>query len=184
MHWFRRDLRLVDNVALNAATAAGEVLPVFVIDPEILQRPDTGVPRVAFLYAGLRALDGELRERGSRLLLSTGEPAAVLRELARRHHVAALFFNRDYEPYATRRDARVTAALTAEGLAVHGYRDDVVAELGDLPGPRPFRVFTPFYRAWRAGAAPAPAAAPHRGQFVPPGAIEGADGGDLLVCGP
>ncbi|MDQ6711056.1 MAG: DNA photolyase family protein [Candidatus Dormibacteraeota bacterium] len=173
MHWFRRDLRLVDNVALNAASAAGEVLPVFVIDPGILQRPDTGVPRVAFLYAGLRALDGDLRERGSRLLLSTGEPAAVLRELARRHHVGALFFNRDYEPYATRRDARVIAALTAEGVAVHGYRDDVVAELGDLPGPRPFRVFTPFYRAWRVGATPAAAAPPQRGQFVPAGAIEG-----------
>ncbi len=173
MHWFRRDLRLVDNVALNAATAAGEVLPVFVIDPEILQRPDTGVPRLAFLYAGLKALDGELREHGSRLLLSTGEPAAVLRELARRHHVAALFFNRDYEPYASRRDARVTAALTAEGFAVHQYRDDVIAELGDLPGPRPFRVFTPFYRAWLTGQVPAPAAPAHRGQFVAPGPTEG-----------
>ncbi len=157
MHWFRRDLRLVDNTALNAATAAGEVLPVFVLDPEILQRPDTAERRLAFLYAGLRALDAELRERGSRLLLSTGEPAAILRDLARRHHAAGLFFNRDYEPYATQRDARVTAALTAEGLAVHSSRDDVIAELRDLPGPRPFRVFTPFYRAWLAGPAQAPA---------------------------
>ena len=150
IHWFRRDLRLADNTALAAAARRGTVLPVFVIDPEILRRPDTGPARFAFLCAGLQALDKELRQAGSRLLVRQGEPAAVLREVARRHDATGLFFNRDYEPFATDRDARVTSALQSEGLAVKSHKDDVLAELGELPGPRPFQVFTPFFRAWMA----------------------------------
>jgi len=173
IHWFRRDLRLTDNTALSTAGKLGPVLPVFILDPEILQRPDTGPARFAFLCAGLRALEGDLLARGSKLLVRRGEPATVLREIARRHRAAGLFFNRDYEPYAIARDARVTSVLQSEGVFVNSCKDDVIAELGELPGPRPFRVFTPFHRAWVAGlTTERRAERAGRGDFVPGGEIE------------
>ena len=167
IHWFRRDLRLADNTALSEALKAGTVLAVFVLDPEILKRPDTGAARLEFLYGALRNLAEELRARGAQLLLRRGEPAAVLTALAREHGATACFFNRDYEPYAVARDARVTAALQSRGLLVRSFKDDVMAEAGELPGSRPFRVFTPFYRAWQAAVSPA-AFAPRNceGRFV------------------
>ncbi|MCS7072548.1 MAG: deoxyribodipyrimidine photo-lyase, partial [Anaerolinea sp.] len=53
IHWFRRDLRLSDNTALNAALAAGRVIPVFVIDPALLRGARFSPARFAFLLAGL-----------------------------------------------------------------------------------------------------------------------------------
>ena len=150
IHWFRRDLRLSDNTALAEALKAGEVLGVFVLDPGILKRKDTGAARLDFLYAALGDLDRELRRRGSQLLLRRGAPEAVLGAVARQSGATACFFNRDYEPYAIARDARVTEVLHAQGLSVHSYKDDVMVEAGELPGPRPARVFTPYYRAWLA----------------------------------
>ena len=172
MHWFRRDLRLSDNTALAEALKAGKVLAVFVLDPGILVRPDTGAARLEFLYDALRNLDQELLGRGSQLLLRRGEPAAVLSAIAREHDAAACFFNRDYEPYAVARDARVTATLQSRGLLVRSFKDDVMAEVGELPGPRPFLVFTPFHRAWQAGISPA-ALAPRscEGRFVNASAV-------------
>lgn len=175
MHWFRRDLRLFDNTALSAALKAGEVLAVFVLDPAILQRPDTGAGRLEFLYGALRNLDEELRARGSQLLLRQGEPAAVLSAIARQHGATACFFNRDYEPYAITRDARATAALQTRGVTVRSFKDDVIAEVGELPGPRPFLVFTPFYRAWLAGMSSAALAyRTGEGQFLPAAAFSSA----------
>ena len=74
--WFRRDLRLADNAALAAAIRQGEVIPAFVIDPVLLNSDRVGAKRVAWLAANLRELDRSLRQRGSRLIVRRGEPAA------------------------------------------------------------------------------------------------------------
>ena len=71
--WFRRDLRLDDHPALREACRLGPVLPLFVLDPALLHHPETAVARVAFLLSCLRALDAELRLRGSRLQVERGE---------------------------------------------------------------------------------------------------------------
>jgi deoxyribodipyrimidine photo-lyase len=106
--WFRRDLRLDDNTALLAAYAAAEeVVPVFIFDDAILSRPDTGAVRVAFLLESLRNLDENLRARGSRLFLRRGQPEHVLAQLVTETAASAVYFNRDVEPFALARDARV-----------------------------------------------------------------------------
>ena len=68
IHWFRRDLRLSDNTALNAAArdSDGLVIPVFVLDDGLLKGRSVAVARVQFLLESLRALDDGLRARGSR----------------------------------------------------------------------------------------------------------------------
>lgn len=74
IHWFRRDLRLRDNPALQAALQAsgGLVVPLFILDDAILRAPEIGAARVAFLLGSLRALDQALRAAGSRLIMRRG----------------------------------------------------------------------------------------------------------------
>lgn len=115
IHWFRRDLRLGDNTALNAALESGQpVIPLFILDEAIYKGERASANRMAFLLAGLRALDASLRAHGSRLLVRVGEPLEVLRALVSETGAVALTFNRDYTPYARRRDKEVHEVLSTE----------------------------------------------------------------------
>ena len=76
--WFRRDLRLADNEALCAASALGEVVPLFVLDPKFLAT--SGAPRLAFLFRSLRSLNEQL---GGSLVVRTGNPVDVVAQVAR-----------------------------------------------------------------------------------------------------
>jgi deoxyribodipyrimidine photo-lyase len=156
--WFRRDLRLADHPALTEAAARGPVVPVFVLDPRLLGR---SARRDAWIMATLGALDGDARERGGRLIVRRGEPAAELVRVARETAATAIWWNRDVTPYARARDASVTAACQAAGIEVHVCGDAVLSEPEDVIPARGgfYTVFTPFHRAWltRARVPPAPA---------------------------
>lgn len=147
--WLRRDLRLADNMALHAACAeAKHVVPLFVRDPVLMKA--AGEPRRWFLAGALAALSVTLRGRGSRLLVCEGRPAEVLPRLARDCGAEAVFFNRDYTPYAKRRDRTVAAALEAIGVRVRSFKDLVLHEEGEVltrNGALP-RVFAVYQRAW------------------------------------
>ena len=77
--WIRRDLRLTDNLALQAALKAGSVIPVFILDPHLLSR--TPARRQNFLFEGLHALHKDLQNRGSSLVIRKGNPVEVMRPL-------------------------------------------------------------------------------------------------------
>ena len=110
--WVRRDLRLNDNDALRAALAhGGRVVPVFVLDPTLLAAPDISAKRLAFLFGGLRALDADLRARGSRLIVRRGDPAAELARLVAETGAEALYAEADPWPYGRQRDAAIAAQL-------------------------------------------------------------------------
>ena len=174
--WVRRDLRLGDNTALAEALAhADEVVPVFILDDHLLRSPRLRGPRIAWMLDGLRALDADLREHGSSLVVLRGEPAHVLANLCARAGAHSVFFNRDIGPYATRRDAAVTQALTSAGVAVRSLDDATVHDPGDIISGRgaPYDVYTPFRRAWlELPRAAARAAAPRPNGFVQAGVIE------------
>jgi deoxyribodipyrimidine photo-lyase len=146
--WIRRDLRLTDNRALAAALAhAEQVIPVFVLDPALLNSTYVGDKRVAFLWGGLRALDADLRVRGSRLVVQQGDPIEGLAALTRETAASLIFAEEDYSPYARQRDARVADALPlrlTEGVTVHP--PGVVLKADGTP----YTVYTPFSRAWKA----------------------------------
>jgi deoxyribodipyrimidine photo-lyase len=144
--WFRRDLRLGDNPALLAARAAAAdgVLPLFVLDDAL--RGPSGAPRLAFLYRCLRELDDAL---GGRLVVLDGAPADVLPKVVREIGASSVHVAADHGPYGRERDAAVEKALPAEVELVRTGSPYAVA-----PGrvrkddDTPFRVYTPFYRAW------------------------------------
>jgi len=144
--WIRRDLRLHDNQALaEALRLARTVVPVFVLDPRLLRVPHQSQRRIQFLVRSLARLDDDLRARGSRLIVRTGNPADVLPQLVRELDARWVVAETDYTPYARHRDARVAQRVPlrlCSGLTLRRPE-----ELRSLSG-RPYTVFTPFARAW------------------------------------
>jgi deoxyribodipyrimidine photo-lyase len=169
IHWFRRDLRVGDNIALANALkdSGGYVLPVFVLDDALLSQKYIAPIRVQFMLACLSALDVELRARGSRLIVRRGNPEAILAQLAREFGADAIYMNRDYTPAARARDARVSATLQAQGTRVTSFKDQVIYEESELQtgAGKPYTVFTPFKKAWLARLSVAPPASVEVGRF-------------------
>ncbi|GAC1533176.1 MAG: deoxyribodipyrimidine photo-lyase [Herpetosiphon sp.] len=152
--WVRRDPRLHDNTALHAAQqeSQGAVIPVFVLDDAILTAATTAPARVHFLMESLRELDRELQKRGSRLIIRRGKPIDVLPALAAEADAQAIFFNRDYEPYARIRDTAVQAAFQAQGREARAFADHLLAEPETITSASgsPATVYTPYRRRWVA----------------------------------
>lgn len=146
--WARRDLRLHDNFALGAALAHGDtVIPVFVLDPALLRANAAAGKRLAFLFGGLRALDADLRARGSRLIVRTGSPGDELAALREETGAGAIYAEADPWPYARERDAAVARHLPlamTEGITVRPY--DAISKAAGGP----YTVFTPYSRAWKS----------------------------------
>lgn len=147
--WIRRDLRIDDSAALTTALrlGAGSVVPVFVLDPDVLgSRYHTSAERrVQFLRNGLSALDGELRRRGSRLVVRHGSPVNVLGELAATLGATSVVAERDYSPFAKRRDAEVGQALPLHLVGSTSIRPASDTAKTDGTG---YAVFGAFRRAW------------------------------------
>ncbi len=156
--WFRRDLRLTDNAALfHALDAARRVRGVFVFDTDILDAlPDRADRRVAFIWKSVAELKAALEARGGTLHVVHGPARATIPALAARWGVEAVFAARDYEPFATARDAAVAAALATAGRRLVLVKDQVVFDTNEVltGGGRPFQVFTPYKRAWLAKLTP------------------------------
>jgi deoxyribodipyrimidine photo-lyase len=142
--WIRRDLRLTDNSALHAALGAGLVIPAFIIDPAF---SGSSPRRRQFLYEGLHALDRDLRVRGSYLIVRQGQPIEVLTKLVHETSAKVIFAEEDFTPYARRRDAQIEHHLPLQfvhGQTVH-YPEDIHKADG-----KPYTVFTPYSKAWKA----------------------------------
>lgn len=154
IHWFRRDLRLHDNPALHTASirSNGRVIPLFILDDAILHAPRTGAARIAFMIAALRDLDANLRARGSRLVIRRGRTLDVIRAMVQETGATGVAWNRDYTPFARRRDAQVEAALRDLNVETSIAEDAVVFSPDDVRtgDGRPYTVYTPYRRRWRA----------------------------------
>jgi deoxyribodipyrimidine photo-lyase len=146
--WIRRDLRLSDNQALHAAVmSSGVVIPLFIIDPVLESSPNTGQKRLAFLYDGLRSLDADLQQRGSRLIVRKGNPLQVLKTLLAETDSRLIFAEGDISPYARQRDDLVRRELPLQltpGVTVHPVK--TLRKADDTP----YTVFTPFSRMWQS----------------------------------
>jgi deoxyribodipyrimidine photo-lyase len=153
--WFRRDLRLRDHPALHEAAKGGPVVALFVLDPALLG--PAGAPRVAFLYRTLRALDAELHEHGGRLVVRCGDPVQVLPQLGREVSASSVHVSADFNPYGSRRDDAVAAALGDITFVRTGSPYAVAPGRVRKGDGTPFKVYTPFYRAWRDHGWRAPA---------------------------
>lgn len=156
--WFRQDLRLSDHPALAEASRRGPVVPVFIRDPGGEGAWAPGAASRWWLHHSLAALDAALARKGSRLILRRGDSLAVLRDLLRETGAEAVHFSRRYEPAAAARDARVAQALRRDGVAARCFGSALLYEpeaVRTAQG-KPYRVFTPFFKALQAAPEPMP----------------------------
>jgi len=162
--WFRRDLRLSDNPALEAAVArGGPVVAAWVYAPGEEGDSAPGAAASVFLHDALRSLAESLEARGGRLVLRRGPTIKALIDLARETGADAIYANKTWEPPLLARDAKAVAALRANGLEARLFDDGVLfpPDAMKTTGGGPFRVFTPFWRRCLSSPAPeAPRPAP------------------------
>jgi deoxyribodipyrimidine photo-lyase len=160
--WFRRDLRLSDNPALLAALDdADEVIPLFIMDDEIAER--AGAHRRAYLAASLKELDKSL---SGALHVISGDPVEIFSNLKKKYGVESIHSAFPYAPYGNNldeklRNAGITLTQLGSGYAVAPGR--VLKDDGT-----PYKVYTPFYRAWSAHGWRKPVAAPKNPNWVAP----------------
>jgi len=156
---FTRDLRVRDNPALAMACArARHVLPLFVFDPALAVPPN----RARFLAESVAVLRAELRERGGDLVIRQGEPVSEVIRLARQTAAEAVFVAADVSRYAAQRQQRLARECDRHRLALEITPGHAVVPAGDLrpSGGDHYRIFTPYWHAWRAAAWRQPCLAP------------------------
>ena len=150
--WLRRDLRLHDHPALEAARADDEaMIPVFCFDDGLLKGRHASGPRTQFMLECLEELDAGLRDRGSRLYVRHGPPVREIVQLARDTGADTVHVSADVGPFARRRDAAVKQALAEIDVALIAHPGlfaiDALEPVRTGAG-RPYTVFTPFYNKW------------------------------------
>ena len=164
--WFRRDLRLADNPALDAALARGRpVICVYILDETEAGTWAPGGATRWWLAGSLSALAERLARCGNRLILRHGAAQAELDRLIAETGAEAAYWNRRYEPWATARDARIKTALKDRGIDAQSFNAALLSEPWTLATKKgdPYRVFTPFWKALRAHGDPEmPTRAPDR----------------------
>ncbi|MBK8196041.1 MAG: deoxyribodipyrimidine photo-lyase [Lewinellaceae bacterium] len=150
--WHRRDLRLDDNTGLyHALTGPHPVLPLFIFDRHILDDlKDKKDPRVDFIHQNISEMKRQLEAWGASMLVRYGNPEDVWPEILQEFNVASVYTNRDYEPYATERDAAVHRLLESNNIPFHTFKDHVIFEKDEVlkNDGTPYTVFTPYSRKW------------------------------------
>ncbi len=151
--WFRRDLRLDDNVGFyNALRGKFPVLPIFIFDPEILGELPKDDARVTFMFETLQKMRTELQEHGSSLALYHGSPEAVFQRIISEFNVQNAITNRDYEPYALKRDKQIETYLIENNIGFFTFKDQVIFEKDEVvkADGDPYIVYTPYMKLWKA----------------------------------
>ena len=147
LFWFKRDLRVEDNTGLYyAVTENKEVLPVYVLEDDILSLYTPSSKRLAFFVDALKNLDRELRRLGSYLYVVRGKAEEVIPELIKLHKIDSVYTNRAYGFSGVKRDLGVEHKCRSSGVNYKKFEDTFLVPPGEIDQRK---VFTPFYKLWR-----------------------------------
>jgi len=149
--WLRRDLRLADQPALTAACeACTEVIPLFVFDEPLLQSRVFGSACVNFMLGCLQELATSLAGQGLPLQWRRGEPVEEVVRAACEWRADVVYWNRDYEPGAIKRDRAVQQRLAQIGVVVRTFKDHVVFEAEEVRGAtgEPLQRYSAYRARW------------------------------------
>ena len=151
--WFRRDLRLDDNVGFyNALKSEHPVLPIFIFDEEILKKLPKDDARITFIYETLQKMRTKLEDKNSSsIAMFHGEPTAVYKNLLEKYNIDTVFTNRDYEPYAKERDDKIQQLLNDNNIKFKTFKDQVIFEQNEVTKKDglPYVVYTPYMKVWK-----------------------------------
>jgi deoxyribodipyrimidine photo-lyase len=149
--WFRRDLRLEDNTALDKALASGlPVLPVFIFDTNITDELPHDDARISFIHETLSDINNILQKAGCSIYVLKGDPEEKWEEIIVSFDINAVYINKDYEPYAIRRDNAVEELLEKNRISLLRFKDQVIFEESEVlkPDSKPYAIFTPYKNRW------------------------------------
>ena len=151
--WFRRDLRLVDNVGLShALKQSRSVLPIFIFDKEIIDQLPKTDARITFIHQSILSIAKELTENyQSSLAMYHGHPLEVFKSLIEDFEIDAVHTNHDYEPYAIQRDDQIKKFLEGKNISFNTYKDQVIFEKDEIvkADGDPYVVYTPYKNKWK-----------------------------------
>ncbi|MFB9077067.1 cryptochrome/photolyase family protein [Flavobacterium procerum] len=149
--WFRRDLRLDDNFGLfNALQSDFPIIPLFIFDEDILDHLPKDDARVTFIFDSLQKINDELQKNGSSILIKKGKPLEVWKSLLEEYDIQQVFFNKDYEPAAIKRDLAVSELLKQNHTEILSFKDHVIFEEQEVvkQDGLPYTVYTPYKNKW------------------------------------
>ena len=151
--WFRRDMRFEDNVGLyHALSGEFQVLPLFIFDKHILDELPKDDARITFIHDELQKMRSYLQEHhNSSIATYHDTPENAIKQLIEDFEVEAIYTNRDYEPYAQKRDAKIDALLAENGIEFHNFKDQVIFEKTEVEknDGGMYLVFTPYMKQWK-----------------------------------
>ena len=150
LHIFRRDLRIQDNTALNAALAASEeVVTCFIFnDAQVGAHKHRSTNGLCFMIESLEELADEISSHNGKLFFFHGDHAAVVEQAIEEMKIEAVYFNKDYTPFSRKRDEAIEQVCARRGVACHQFSDALLKEpsaFGKDDG-RPYTVYTPFFK--------------------------------------
>ncbi|WP_027127162.1 cryptochrome/photolyase family protein [Gelidibacter mesophilus] len=152
--WFRRDLRLDDNIGFHQALRAEHpVLPLFIFDTEILDHLPEDDARVSFIFETLQNMRQVLQDQhGSSLAIYHGKPLDIYKQLIADYEIAEVYTNHDYEPYARERDCKIKAFLSEKNIPFKTFKDHLIFEKDEVvkKDGDPYLVYTPYMKVWKA----------------------------------
>ncbi len=150
--WFRRDLRLDDNTALeHALDTKYPVLPIFIFDTNILaELEEKKDARVEFIHQEILQIKHKLEQHNSSLAIFHDTPKNVFKNLHDQYDIKKVFANKDYEPYAIQRDKEIQKFLSDQKIDLHLFKDHIIFEGKEIlkQDGTPYKVFTPFKKLW------------------------------------
>ena len=149
--WYRRDLRLEDNTGLFEALNENEnVLPIFIFDDSILDELPEDDARVNFIYESLSKINKQLNNHQASLQIFKGQINDVWEKLVTTYDIQKVYSNKDYEPYAIKRDQKIKEFLNSKGIEMKTFKDQVIFEEDEIvkADGKPYTVFTPYKRKW------------------------------------
>jgi len=150
--WFRRDLRLDDNVGLfHSLNEDSETLPIFIFDERILSELPKDFFRVTFIYQLLSKIQIILQKNGKSLAVFHGEPKAIFEKLIQENKIKTVYTNHDYEPYARKRDKEVNELFKDHQIEFKTSKDQVIFEKNEVvkDDGSPYVVYTPYSKKWK-----------------------------------
>lgn len=170
LHIFRRDLRLTDNTALNAALkSADEVFTCFIFnDAQVGPHKHRSANGLCFMIESLEELEESIKKDGSGILFLHGDPTEVIEKLIAKLSLDAVFFNRDYTPFSRERDRKIEEVCASQGVASHHFADALLVEPSEFgkDDGKPYTVYTPFFKRAQKETVAQPVKL-HKGHLAP-----------------
>ena len=151
--WFRRDIRIEDNIGLSEATKSKyQVIPIFIFDEKITENLPKNDMRINFIHKNLKKLNNLLVEKfNSKLQVFKGNPIKIIDKIVKEYNVKEVYTNHDYEPYAIKRDNFIYNSLKSKKIPFYTFKDQVIFEKNEVlkDNGSPYVVFTPYMRKWK-----------------------------------